>query len=408
MATLLVALGVVAALLAAIGLPGWVRDAGPQAETLRYFTVFDASAPAAGAAPLPLTRATLKAGTHRLQVTDAAALALQPGEALLLRGRGLASVELSAYDAAGLPLWRLRPGEAIEGGPLLMRNNLGMALMRADRSAAVAALVWRLEAMAGETIALQTLSVAQLQAEVGRQDRLLGLLSATLLLLVGACAVTAWLSGRRLPWYLAACVVTAALVCANAASWDAYALQAWLQPSSIAAWRAIAHSLHLAAVCALFLPLFHEALTHLRFRQGLRLAPMVGLLLALVAPLLHQQGVFLAVFVYCACVAAIALLTATIDILRGARSPRALLFLAALPAQIAGTTGLLLADAGAGPMAGAVGIGGTLLFVVGVSGAVAQAIGTDYQQRERARLNAAHSMRKYRHVYYSAPVALIS
>ncbi|MBN9430799.1 MAG: GGDEF domain-containing protein [Burkholderiales bacterium] len=355
-----------------------------------------------------VTHATPGPGMHWLHVADVAALhAAAPGHLLVLRGRGFGVAELTAYDAEGKLLWRAKPEESAVSRPSLMRSNLGIALTHADLAAPVDALVWRVETIGGETIAMQTLGVAPMQAEIGRNDRRLGLLAAVVGLLVGACLAIAWLARSRLPAYLAACLLTAALVCANAGGWDVYGLRSWLSLPVIAAWRSGAHALHLAAICALFLPLFREELTHPRFRQGLRLAPMAALLLAVAAPLL-PPNLFLVIFVYCACVAAIALLAATIDILRSARSLRALLFLVALLAQIAGTAGLLLSGVGTGPWANVIGVAGTVLFAVAGTCAVVRAMWSEHRHRERARRNAAQSMRKYRHVYYSVPVALIS
>lgn len=259
----------------------------------------------------------------------------------------------------------------------------------------------------GVAATLGALWLAVLWFTLDAPERRAGATLAALALLVAAAALHAWLKRSRLAGALGLWTASMSL-CAAASLPDLAGLADSMPAAGADALRLATYTVHLASTVWLFVALFRADLASPRLRRGLGLVPPAGAALALAMPALAPAPV-LPALPYAAGLAAVLVLLASLHTLAATRPAALALFLSGWGAHAAAAIYESLASPARhdwlAPLAAGAGV---FAFATSTGLIVARILRVEARRRDRAERNALDAARKYRHVYYTAPVALIS
>jgi len=168
------------------------------------------------------------------------------------------------------------------------------------------------------------------------------------------------------------------------------------------AWAALSYT-----TCELLLSLFDEETSGTRLRRAIRLAPwLAAACSALVFFATEARFAPMPYVISLLCVAASIVVLPARASQRTARLP---VFLGAWAMHAIGIArDMPVLAAGSGAVEWLSGNSGAILLVACTSVIAGRALREDARHRERAQRNLLETARQYRHVYYSAPVALVS
>lgn len=260
---------------------------------------------------------------------------------------------------------------------------------------------------AGLAATLATLWIAVLGFALAGHERRVGAAVATLALLVVGTALTARLKSNRLLGAFATWVGSLAL-CAAASGWDLAGLADSMPVAGLDAFRLAAYTAQLASTIGLLFAAFGKDLASPRLRRAIGLVPAAGVAAAL-AMLVLPRGFLLPAFPYAAGLVAVIVLLASLHTLAATHAARLATFLAGWGAHAAAALYESLASpAEQGGLAGLAVGAGIVVFAASAATIVGRIVSVEARKRDRAERNALDAARKYRHVYYTAPVALIS
>lgn len=260
----------------------------------------------------------------------------------------------------------------------------------------------------GVAATLAVLWLAVLWSALGGHDRRIGATIAALGLLVAAAALHAWIRRSRLTAALALWTASLSL-CAAASVPDLAGLGDSTRIAGAHTLRLAAYTAHLASTVWLLVALFRRDLASPRLRRALALVPAAGVAVALVMLVLPQRFLVPAL-PYAAGLAAVIVLLGSMHTLAATHAARLALFLAGWGAHAAAAVyGSLASSAAPHDWLARLAAGsGIAAFAASAGLIVVGALRAEARQRDRAERNALDAARKYRHVYYTAPVALIS
>jgi len=254
---------------------------------------------------------------------------------------------------------------------------------------------------------LAALWFAVLWFALAEHDRRVGAAVATLALLVAATALQAWLKTSRLLGAFATWTATLSL-CAVASGWDLAGLADSIPVAGADTARLFAYTTHLASTTWLLVALFGKDFASPRLRRGIALIAPAGVAAAL-AMLVLPQEFLLPALPYAAGLVAVVVLLASLHTLAATRPGRLATFLAGWGAHAVAALHESLAAPSQHEWITRVAVGaGIVAFAASVGLLVGRILLVEARQRDRAGRNALDAARKYRHVYYTAPVALIS
>ncbi|RPH61885.1 MAG: GGDEF domain-containing protein, partial [Burkholderiales bacterium] len=263
-----------------------------------------------------------------------------------------------------------------------------------------------LAALAALLLAILWIALAGGDQDADRERRV-GASIATLALLVAGCALYAWLRRSRLLAVFAVWTASMSL-CAAASALDLAWPGATPSAASVTALQVAAYCVHLASTVWLLLALFGHDLASPRLRLGIRIVPAAGVVAAL-AVLVMPPALALPALPYAAGLVAVLVLLASLHTLATTHVGQLSLFLAGWAAHAVGAMRDSLAPAGANDPPGWLWAEtGAIAFAACACLVVVRTLLAEIRQRDRAERNALDAARKYRHVYYSAPVAMIS
>ena len=238
-------------------------------------------------------------------------------------------------------------------------------------------------------------------------ERRVGAGVAALALLVAGSAVHAWLRQSSLLAAFAAWAASLTL-CAAASGWDLFWLTGPTSPVGVTTLRLAAYTAHLATTISLLVALFGQDLASPRLRRWIGRVPAAGVVAALVV-LALPQALAPAGLPYAAGLVTVVVLLASLHTMAATHAAQLSIFIAGWAAHAAGAMYESLARIGSDDSPGTLAAAsGTIAFALAVGGIVAGRLRAEARQRDRAERNALDAARKYRHVYYTAPVALIS
>lgn len=159
--------------------------------------------------------------------------------------------------------------------------------------------------------------------------------------------------------------------------------------------------------CELLLSLFDEETSAPRLRRAIRLAPWVAAALAALASL--ATGMRFEALPYIAALLCVAASIVVVPARASGRTARLPLFLGAWAMHAIGIAREMPAlAAGSGAVEWVSANSGVILLVLCTSVIAARALREHAERRERTQRTLIETARQYRHVYYSAPVALVS
>jgi diguanylate cyclase (GGDEF)-like protein len=238
-------------------------------------------------------------------------------------------------------------------------------------------------------------------------ERRVGAGIAALALLLAGSALHAWLRQSGLLAAFAAWTASLSL-CAAASGWDL----AWLAGPTSAnggtTLRLAAYTAHLATTISLLVALFGQDLASPRLRRWIGWVPAAGGIAALVF-LALPQPLAPAGLPYAAGLVSVIVLFASLHTMAATHAAQLSVFIVGWAAHAAGAMYESLTPTGSPGSPGSLAAGsGTIVFALAVGGIVARRLRAEARQRDQAERNALDAARKYRHVYYTAPVALIS